>query len=262
MSEKSSRHDPGATGSADQSVPAPHDAGVKKPHRQLPHRPERLTGRNHVGDAVCQHFQGLVEQLGAELASGGHATLTVGLTSSQRREGVSSMAAGLAVTAALRGLCPVLVIDANLTRPAMDQIFQTNRSPGLVEYLLEGAEADAVRHASAVRGLSVVGVGALPGDPTPVWEALRRVEWLRELGDGYCLVIVDLPALSADGLSASLASQLDGTLLVVEGERSQRAGAEAASRLLAAANAQLRGVVFNKYRRRGPRWLERRSALS
>lgn len=212
-------------------------------------------------DALCQHFQALVEQLGAELASGAHTTLSVALTSSQRREGVSSMAAGLAVTAAVRGLCPVLLIDANLTRPAQDQIFQTPRTPGLADYLLEGLEPAAVQHATSIRGLSVVGVGSVPKDPTVVWEALRKVDWQRELSEGHTLVVVDLPALSADGLSASLASRLDGTFLVVEGERSQRTSAEAAQRLLATANAQLWGVVFNKYRRRAPRWLERRAGL-
>lgn len=262
MSEDASRQDTKETAPADKPGPASKQQVPSKPNQKAAVYRAGLPGCDAVTDSLCRHFQGLVEQLGAEMASGGRATLTVGLTSSQRREGVSSMAAGLAVTAAIRGLSPVLLIDTNLTRPALDQIFQTPRAPGLADYLLEGADPDAVRHPTAVRGLSVVGVGNVPRDPTPLWEALRRVDWMNELAEGSSLVVVDLPALSADGLSASLASRLDGTLLVLEGERSQRAEAEAAGRILAAASAELWGVVLNKHRRRSPRWLERRATLS
>lgn len=259
MSEESPRQEAKRRVSTDRVEPA---AGARlAPPSKSPNVESTARTAPAASEALCRHFQAFVEQLGAEMASGAHATLSVGLTSSQRREGVSSMAAGLAVTAAIRGLCPVLLVDANLTRPAQDQIFQTPRAPGLAEYLLEGLEPEAVKHSTNIHGLSVVGVGSVPRDPTVLWEALRKVDWQRELSEGNTLVVVDLPALSADGLSASFASRLDGTLLVVESERSQRDGAEAARRLLAAANAQLWGVVFNKYRRRAPRWLERRDGL-
>lgn len=220
--------------------------------------PLKTPQRDGVADALCGHFQSLIEQLAAEATSRSGRGLTVGLTSSQRREGVSSMAAGLAVSAALRGLSPVLLVDGNLTNPAQDSIFETPRSPGLAEYLLDGAEPAAVSHRTPVRQLSVCPVGAVPADAGPLWEALRTVDWARELTAGHALVLVDLPALAADGPSASLAARLDGVLLVVEGERSERSSADTARRLLTSANAELWGVVLNKYRRRAPRWLERR----
>lgn len=128
---------------------------------------------------------------------------SVAISSLNMGEGKSTVSANLAVGLAVRGMKTVLV-DADLRRGLVHEIFGLDRKPGLTEFLLEHetvtpeAVAAALRP-SGVNGCSVLTSGTYPPNPQellcgPKFSAI--VDALHQLAD---IVIFDTPPL---GLAA------------------------------------------------------------
>jgi Mrp family chromosome partitioning ATPase len=175
---------------------------------------------------------------------------TVGVTSSHRGEGVSTVAAHLAATAASYGQGPVLLVDCNLVRPAAHALLGVSLSPGLSACLrgVEGALA-AIRR-SPIPGLSVLPAGDLHGSPARLYGAAALGELIQRAAERFELTVFDLPSASQASCLAQLAGRLDGVVLVIEVGRVTREVARSAKERLESAGARLVGSVLNHRSRR------------
>jgi Mrp family chromosome partitioning ATPase len=205
-------------------------------------------------DDLREHFRALLPRLLG--GHGGQAPLrTVGLTSCWPGEGVSTVAAHLAVAAAARAPRPVLLVDANLERPSAHRRFALRPAPGLADALLSGGPP-AVQP-SAVPQLSLLVAGDVGGRRAHAETSPHLTGLLQALQEDFGLVLFDLPPASGGPFAGRLAGLLDGTLLVVEAERARWQEAQREKELLAQAGANLLGAVLNKRRQYVPRWLQR-----
>lgn len=178
---------------------------------------------------------------------------TIGLTSSQSGEGVSTVAAQLAATAASGSDHRILLVDANLGRPKLHRTFDCPLSPGLGEVLVRPSCAAAAIRPTAVPNLSVLPAGEAPN--RALIDAAELTEALEAIRNGQDLVVFDLPAAGLSSFALRIAGLLDGVILVVEAERIRWEVAQRAKQLLVRANAQLLGAVLNKRREHVPTWL-------
>ena len=184
---------------------------------------------------------------------------TLGLTSCFRREGVSTVAAQMAVEAAATGRHRVLLVDANPAFPSAHRLFKVKRAPGLADCLASAREpADCVRRTGDGR------LAILPaGKPRKADLGLRDTEAVEQLVKSlkadYDLVIFDMPPVGQQGPAIRLAGLLDGVVLIVEAQRVQANVAEGITRQLSRANVQLLGAILNKQVRYVPEWLRRKA---
>jgi Mrp family chromosome partitioning ATPase len=103
----------------------------------------------------------------------------------------------------------------------------------------------------------VVAFGPLPGrggDARALNPALIHAYWER-LSQAADLIILDAPPLLSSPLAQALAPTADGVVLLVEAERTRSHVAAAARDALAAAGANVLGVVLNKRRYHVPKAL-------
>jgi protein-tyrosine kinase len=137
------------------------------------------------------------------------------VTSASPAEGKTFTAVNLAMAQAQIAESAVLLADFDLRRPVIHNLFQTDRSPGLSDYLLDGVPLEM-----AIRRIGNTNLHFLPAG-TPVKNPLellnlRQVKTLVEaLPKIFNWVVIDTPPLlfSAD---ANLMSTLaDGTIMVV-----------------------------------------------
>jgi capsular exopolysaccharide synthesis family protein len=172
---------------------------------------------------------------------------TVGVTSSSSGEGVSTVAANLAISAA-RGGCRVLLVDANTRDPAVARTFHVAPRPGLAELLADEASLEDCIQETTYDSLFVLPAGPASDQDAGGVDWSRLEEIVEQLKAEYELLVFDLPA--ADELSPGLvvAALLDGVLMVVEAERTDGVAAARAKRQLEMAGAKLLGVVLNKGR--------------
>lgn len=207
---------------------------------------------------LSEYYQEIVRRLRETEAGRTLASQAVGITSCTRGEGVSTVATNLAITAAVSGSAPVLLVDANVGRPALNRNFKIWNLPGLLEVLHEGADPLACLQDSAYENLYLLPAGNLKGHAGRGYDPNRVVDLLTTLRDEFSIVIFDLPAVEDLSSCFSLAGKLDGVLLVVEAERVRSHVAVKAKQMLEECHAKLIGAVFNKRRKHLPNWLYRK----
>jgi succinoglycan biosynthesis transport protein ExoP len=170
------------------------------------------------------------------------------ITSALPGEGKTSTAATLAVLLAHAGF-RVLLIDADLRRPRVHEVFGLAREPGLSD-LLSGA-IEGVLHKSPVRGLSVIPAGSPVIDPVEVLSALDPRRLQAGAPGPYDFVLVDSAPVLGLADSVVIATKVDAVLLVVSAEDSVRGALGAAVKHLRLVRAPLLGAVLNKAEREG-----------
>lgn len=198
--------------------------------------------------------QMLLRRLGWPSATGKHAIRTLGFTSCYSGEGVSTIAAHVAFSAALAGPQRVVLVDLNFARPSVHQTLEIEQAPGVREILAGKLSlADAVQFTSLTQfmALPAGAASALTGRQNPA--AMNNL--IEDLNAAFDLVIFDLPSCDMASVTSGVVGLLDGVCLVVEAERVRSEVAMRTKELLSRSGANLVGAVMNKQPRHVPDWL-------
>ncbi|MFC1935223.1 polysaccharide biosynthesis tyrosine autokinase [Chloroflexota bacterium] len=171
--------------------------------------------------------------------------MTMLITSALPSEGKTTTATNLAITLARKGKSVVLV-DADLRKPALHTIFALENRKGLTNVLLGDADVDEVLSPTPIEALRVVSSGPRPPDPTLALGSPRMREMLAEFATRAEIVIVDCSPVLAVADSIALASLVDGVILVVDAQRGRRRAIQHAVESLQQTNTQLLGTVLNR----------------
>jgi len=218
--------------------------------------PQRAVPGRRFKDAIQEHCRTVLRRLGWPNIGSGQTLRAIAVTSCYSGEGVSTVAAELAAAAA-SGDQRILLVDANLARPAVHRIFAVERTSGLAEAVLQGSELTDCIRPSSIANLSLLTAGGPQQRGTDVYDSGSLAAVLKAVREEFDLALIDLPAVGEASSAIRLAGLCDGVLLVVESERVRREVARRASEQLAQANAVLLGAVLNKRRRHVPDWLYR-----
>ena len=160
-------------------------------------------------------------------------------------EGKTTTASNLAVAYAQQGL-RVLLVDCDLRKPRVHELFRIERKPGVTELVLWQASLhETVRAFEAVENLHILPAGELPPNPTELLGGNRMREVLNTLREEFDIVILDTPPLSGGADGAILGAMVDGVLLVVRAGQTDREQVRHAGRQLATVGANLLGAVMN-----------------
>jgi capsular exopolysaccharide synthesis family protein len=177
---------------------------------------------------------------------------TLLVTSPSFAEGKSITAANLAVAMAQAGL-RVVVVDADLRRPHLDQLFSLDHRErsagerlwwGLTGSLLEG-RIDGMLHTVQVEGLSILPSGELPPNPAEIVGSQQMQKVLHKLAEQADIVLIDSPPVLPMADATALAQAVDGVLLVLHAGKTRRRAAQHALESLRQVGANLVGIVLN-----------------
>ncbi len=206
-------------------------------------------GRENDGN---EYYQSLVSRL-QSAANGDPAPKVVGVTSCTRGEGVSTVAERLAAHAAGSLALPILLIDVTNSLASTGRTSGRNAALGLSDLLAGEADPPDCIQQSSIDHLFILGGGKNGISAGANFAPARVAELLESLREEFEFIVLDLPTISDVSICLSLASALDGVLLVVEAERVRSPIVERCKRQLDEASACLLGVVLNKCRDRTPR---------
>lgn len=134
------------------------------------------------------------------------------LTSALPGEGVTVVAAGIAQALAERTHKDVLLVDANLRRPAVHRYFASRGSGGLGRLIL-GTSGVPVR--TSPPNLHVLADEATWPNPSRLLTSERLCHVVADLRSSFDFVVFDCPAVREDVDSVQLCRLADGVALVV-----------------------------------------------
>src|SRR5262249_9434372 len=170
------------------------------------------------------------------------------ITSPEPGDGKTLVLTNLAVAFAKSGL-RVLLIDGDLRRPRLREIFQLPRTSGLAELLQqpEVRDTDLANsiHTTHLLNLDLLPSGVNPPNPTELMTGERFGKILAWAEKRYDRILCDTPPLLAVSDCALIGRQLDGALLLIRADKNDRLMAARAHNTLRALNCNVLGVIVN-----------------
>lgn len=166
------------------------------------------------------------------------------VTSPSPDEGKSTVLANLAVTMA-QGERRTILIDADLRRPTLHEIFGVSNGRGLTTMFVEPeAMATPPLVEVGVENLWLLPSGPLPPNPADLLGSRRMEEILAILRSRADILLFDVPPIIVVTDAAVLGMKVDGVLLVVAAGRTRREHVRQAQELLERAHVRIVGAVL------------------
>lgn len=166
------------------------------------------------------------------------------ITSSMPGEGKSITILNLAISIAQTGK-KVLLIDADMRRPALARLLAENPTPGLSNVLAgQVSVSDAIR-AQTYSNLDVMFCGDVPPNPSELLSSQQMVKLVEDMSRKYDFVLVDAPPVNLVSDCCIIASMLDGVVLLARQNKARKDGVKQAINQLRLTNANVLGCVFN-----------------
>jgi polysaccharide biosynthesis transport protein len=169
------------------------------------------------------------------------------ITSATPGEGKSITTANLAVTLAQAGQ-RVVVVSADLRRPAIDDYFSERSDSGLSTFLA-GRLADPweLVRKTRVPNVRLVGSGPIPFNPAELLQSPHLARLVRSLEEESDIVLFDSPPTLGLADSPTLAAVVPRVVLVVDPRRATATSLVNARTLLEHVGARVIGAVVNNY---------------
>ena len=176
-------------------------------------RQPRLVVQTNPDSVEAEAYRTL--RTNVQLMADGAACRHIAITSVAGGDGKSTTAANLAVVTAQAGH-RVCVVDADLRRPTLHDVFGLRNVDGLVSALEHGRPLHAVAQPTDVEGLSVVVAGRSADESAHHLLTSQRLENLLRQSEGaFDLILFDSPPVMGVADALSLAAVCDGVVLVV-----------------------------------------------
>ncbi len=173
------------------------------------------------------------------------------VTSAAPEEGKSTTLANLAVAMAQAGK-KVILVDCDLRRPSLHQIFTARPTPGFTDMMRDDAlMAKPPLQETQVPNLWLLTSGTIPPNPAELVGSRRMSDVIKHLQQHAEIVLFDAPPVIAVTDAAVLASKVDAVLLVVSAGKTKRDHAKKAKAMLDKVNAHLIGTVLTNVKGEG-----------
>jgi capsular exopolysaccharide synthesis family protein len=138
-----------------------------------------------------------------------------------------------------------VIIDADLRRPRIHQVFGLDCDDGLKECLESSIDPMKVVKSTELPNLQVITAGGRSQTPGKLFESEVLSEVLRKVSFYYDVILVDSAPVLAVSDTLFLCSEIDSVMLVVLAGVTPREVVIRARNVLLDSNAQIGGVVLN-----------------
>ena len=202
---------------------------------------ERLVTHRNAGNVVIEQYRrlaGILHQAQVE-----RGVKVVMVASAQAAEGKTLTAVNLALTLSESYKRRVLLIDADLRRPSVAEVFGLPPASGLSE-CLKSSELQALRITNVTDSLGLLLAGMPDHDPMSGLTSGRMQEIIEQAAAGFDWVIIDTPPVGLLTDAHLLSAMADAAVLVIDAGTTQNAIVQRAIESIG--REKIVGVVLNR----------------
>lgn len=168
------------------------------------------------------------------------------ITSPAPKEGKTTISLNLAGGFALANK-KTLLIDADLRRPRLHRIFERDKTPGLVNYLVGEVPFEKIITESGIDNLHFISSGTIPPNPAEMLDSKAIDEFIAKVRSVYDIIIFDTPPIISVADAEILAKKVDGTILVGSANKTLKDMLSRSIQFIKNDYSVLLGVVLNNF---------------
>jgi capsular exopolysaccharide synthesis family protein len=186
----------------------------------------------------------------------------IAITSTSPREGKTLTSTNLAIALAQMGKTALLV-EADMRRPQIAELFQISAKPGLsdlligtgkpdrairtiTDMLIGGSEWDKLMETQGIDNLNILPCGTIPPNPTELLISPEFRDLMETLRKRYDFIIIDTPPSLPVSDASIVGTVVDGTVLIYQSDTTSRHLLLRAIQTLKKNHAKLLGIVINQ----------------
>jgi len=208
---------------------------------------DKLVVGENPDPAVVEQYRHLAAAFHQAQKASGVRTVTV--TSAVPSEGKTLTATNLALTLSVSYQRRVLLIDADLRRPRMREMFGLPKSTGLTD-ALTSPRGDRLPVHHVTGNLWVLAAGSMVPDPMSLLVSPSMKQLIDDARESFDWVIVDTPPIAILPDASLLSKMIDTALLVVSAQSTPYPMVQRAVEAIGAQHVL--GVVLNRAEKIGP----------
>ena len=226
----------------------PTVAGLLHPHNAR-HPVERVVLERQTS-RLSESFRCALASILSAAGTGDHPRILV-ISSSRASEGKTTVVSNLGIALAETG-SKVLLIDGDLRRPRLHQVFDQANAWGLSDILRERDSIDKLPLAVLVKPTAIPHLSLLPGGASTeqgfsLLHSGRLSQLLPRFREQFDYVLVDAPPCLEFADARKMARCADGLVLVVRANFTDRRTAQAAVQRLECDGIRVTGVILNRW---------------
>jgi capsular exopolysaccharide synthesis family protein len=169
----------------------------------------------------------------------------IAISSPNPAEGKTTTAINTAIALSQTG-ARVLIIDSDMRKPRVHQVFDGEDGVGLSNFLSGHAELGSVIKKTEIPNLFYIPSGPIPPNPSELIGSNLFKNMLNSLGERFDHLVFDSPPVLGFADTVILSASVDGIILVVVGGKTPKETLLQAKEVLYQVNAKILGVVINR----------------
>ena len=138
----------------------------------------------------------------------------------------------------------VLIIDCDLRRPRMHEIFGVDNTAGLSNYL-SGNKPGSILHDVPGEDIKLIPSGPVPPNPAELLNSRKMMLLVKKMEETFDFIIIDSPPIQLVTDSLAISRIVDGTIVVVRARKTTNDMLYSGMRKLSDVNANFLGFILN-----------------
>lgn len=180
---------------------------------------------------------------------------TIQFTSTLMGEGKTTTLMNVAYLLQQRGK-NVLIVDLDLRRPKIHQIFNNANTKGLNDYLLDNISKDELINKSNDFNLDYIVTGTKTDAISNVLNSKKLNELIKSLKEQYDYVLIDTPPVLAVSDSLTISSFVDGVIYIVSQDYALKKDVKDGVQTLRRTNPNIIGAIMTQVKVKGLKYYE------
>lgn len=172
---------------------------------------------------------------------------TILITSSIPSEGKTTVALNLAGSFA-QAEKNVLLLDCDLRKPRVHAVFETERFPGLSDYLFGNFTLEEITRKTKIERMNFITSGTIPPNPSELLGSKQMKDFMDKLRTIYDMIIIDSSPFLSVTDSEIIMRLIDGCILIVQANKTPiDAFLKGYTRMVSNDPHKFLGSVFNNF---------------